>query len=66
MAKKAHNIYQFKITLEGIKPSLWREIQVSETYSFWDLHMAIQDVMGWLDCHLHQFKKATHRLGRRI
>ena len=24
-------------------------------YSFWDLHVAIQDAMGWLDCHLHQF-----------
>jgi hypothetical protein len=28
---------------------------VPETYSFWDLHVAIQDAMGWLDCHLHEF-----------
>jgi len=26
-----------------------------ERDSFWDLHVAIQDAMGWLDCHLHQF-----------
>ena len=26
-----------------------------ETYSFWDLHVAIQDAMGWFDSHLHQF-----------
>ncbi len=24
-------------------------------YNFWDLHVAIQDSMGWLDYHLHQF-----------
>ena len=27
-----------------------------ETYSFWDLHVAIQDAMGWLDYHLHEFR----------
>ena len=24
-------------------------------YSFWDLHVAIQNVMGWTDTHLHEF-----------
>ena len=56
MSKKAKNVFQFKIALEGIKPAIWRQIQVPETYSFWDLHVAIQDSMGWLDYHLHQFK----------
>jgi len=55
MKKKYNNVYQFKITLEGIKPPIWRRIQVPETYTFWDLHVAIQDSMGWLDYHLHQF-----------
>ncbi len=50
-----NKIYQFKITLENIQPEIWRRIQVPETYSFWDLHVAIQDSMGWLDYHLHQF-----------
>lgn len=27
-----------------------------ENYTFWDLHVAIQDVMGWMDCHLHMFE----------
>jgi hypothetical protein len=48
-------VYQFKITLKGFEPLIWRQIQVPETYSFWDLHVAIQDAMGWLDCHLHLF-----------
>lgn len=29
---------------------------VPETYNFWDLHVAIQDAMGWLDYHLHCFR----------
>lgn len=48
-------IYQFKILLQGSKPPIWRLIQVPESYSFYDLHVAIQDSMGWLDCHLHHF-----------
>lgn len=55
MAKKYQHIYQFKITLKDIKPPIWRRIQVPETYTFWDLHIAIQDAMGWEDYHLHQF-----------
>ena len=55
MAKKSQQIYQFKITLTGIKPKIWRRIQVPEEYSFWDLHVAIQDATGWTDSHLHQF-----------
>jgi len=55
MKKKYDHVYQFKITLKGTKPPIWRRIQVPETYSFWDLHVAIQDAMGWLDYHLHQF-----------
>jgi hypothetical protein len=49
------NVYQFMIVLEGVSPTVWRRIQVPENYSFWDLHVAIQDGMGWLDYHLHEF-----------
>ncbi len=48
-------VYQFKISLLGIEPNIWRRIQVHNDYSFWDLHVAIQDSMGWYDCHLHSF-----------
>lgn len=53
--KKYERVYQFKITLKGLRPPIWRRIQVPETYSLWDLHVAIQDAMGWEDYHLHQF-----------
>ena len=48
-------VFQFKISLNEIRPRIWRRIQVPENYSFWALHVAIQDSMGWLDYHLHQF-----------
>lgn len=56
MKKTFKNLYQFKVTLENISPAIWRQILVPESYSFWDLHTAIQDAMGWLDCHLHNFE----------
>ncbi len=64
MAKKKYSrVYQFKITLEGIKPPIWRRIQVPETYTFWDLHVAIQDAMGWEDYHLHEFEVVNPSTG---
>lgn len=53
---KRSQAYQFKVTLLGIEPPIWRRIQVPGSYSFWDLHVAIQDSMGWLDYHLHLFR----------
>jgi hypothetical protein len=48
-------VFQFKITLQEIEPKIWRRIQISDLCSFWDLHVAIQDAMGWTDSHLHLF-----------
>lgn len=58
-------VFQFKITLQHIDPPIWRRIQVPAKYSFWDLHVAIQDAMGWFDCHLHAFRFKKPR-GKRI
>lgn len=55
MANRRKLIYQIKVTLSGITPPVWRRIQIPTEYSFWDLHVAIQDAMGWLDYHLHLF-----------
>ncbi|MDG6224866.1 MAG: plasmid pRiA4b ORF-3 family protein [Candidatus Thermoplasmatota archaeon] len=56
MKKKFEYVYQFKITLLETDPPIWRRIQVPGNYSFWDLHVAIQDSMGWEDCHMHEFR----------
>ena len=56
MRKKGTGVHQFKITLQDVKPAVWRRIQTPAGYSFWDLHVAIQDAMGWRDVHLHEFQ----------
>ena len=53
--EKFNNVYQFKITLKDTNPPVWRRIQAPANYTFWDLHVAVQDAMGWSDYHLHEF-----------
>lgn len=48
-------IYELKITLRNSKPPIWRRIAVAADICLSDLHRVIQVVMGWDDCHLHQF-----------
>jgi len=66
MKMKFDRVYQIKITLSGIRPPIWRRIQVPEIYTFWDLHVAIQDAMGWLDYHLHQFEMIDPKKGEKV
>lgn len=58
------NVYQFKIILQDTEPTIWRRIQVPDKYTFWDLHVAIQDSMGWRDCHMHQFHVLNPKTGK--
>jgi hypothetical protein len=55
--------HRFHIELVGIEPPVWRRIRVPSSYSFWDLHVAIQDAMGWLDYHLHLFQVRNPETG---
>jgi hypothetical protein len=53
-APSAATVYQFKVTLSGSKPPIWRRIQ-TEDCTVADLHHHIQAAMGWHDSHLHEF-----------
>jgi hypothetical protein len=55
-AKKNRAVYQFKVTLLNIHPPIWRRIQVCEDVTLAQLHRVLQMVMGWEDCHLHEFR----------
>ncbi|OGA51686.1 MAG: hypothetical protein A3F74_06555 [Betaproteobacteria bacterium RIFCSPLOWO2_12_FULL_62_58] len=48
-------VYQLRIALAYIEPSVWRRLEVPSTMTFGDLHGAIQAAMGWEDCHLWAF-----------
>jgi hypothetical protein len=54
-------VYQFRITLQDIEPTIWRRIQVWEDITLTQFHDTLQTVMSWEDYHLHEFK-----IGRRI
>lgn len=63
MKRKFEQVYQFKVALKYIRPPIWRRIQVPATSTFWDLHVAIQDAMGWEDYHLHEFTMPDPKTG---
>lgn len=56
MAKKIDFVLQLKVTLRGIRPPIWRRIVVPNTFTFLDLHHAIQDAMPWTNSHLFEFE----------
>ncbi|HEY7116181.1 MAG TPA: plasmid pRiA4b ORF-3 family protein [Tepidisphaeraceae bacterium] len=44
-----------KVTLEGLRPPIWRRLSIPANLTLEDLHWAIQVAMGWTNSHLHQF-----------
>jgi hypothetical protein len=51
---KSGSIYQFKVTLQGSNPRIWRRIQVADC-TLGKLHEILQVVMGWKDLRPHRF-----------
>ncbi len=58
---RSAQVLQLKVTLVETSPAIWRQIQISSDCTFWGLHVAIQDAMGWTDSHLHMFELAGKR-----
>ena len=48
-------IYQIKVTLQGVKPPVWRRLLVPSSVSLSKLHDILQVALGWTDSHLHLF-----------
>lgn len=49
------SIYQLKISLDGLKPAIWRRVEVPGSFTLDKLHRVIQIAMGWEDYHLWTF-----------
>lgn len=56
--KKAtqNRLVTIKVSLRGSKPPIWRRLVMAASSTLADLHFAIQDSMGWGNCHLHAFE----------
>src|SRR5438105_2746636 len=62
-AKTQVCVYELRITLQDIRPAIWRLVQVPDTLPLSRLHDVLQIVIGWTDSHLHQFEKDGMRWG---
>jgi len=54
--REASGTYQLKVTLQSIRPAIWRRIQVPASITLNQLHEIIQEAMGWSNYHLHLFE----------
>ncbi len=61
---KVNLAIQLKVSLEDIDPPIWRRLLMPGNASLEDLHWTIQQVMGWLNYHLHEFHIGERRVGR--
>jgi hypothetical protein len=48
-------MYQLKITIDGITPTIYRTILVPETFTLNKLHHIIQIIFNWKNSHLYCF-----------
>ncbi len=55
MRKQITTVYQLKIVLGGVRPQIWRRVQVPADIRLDDLHLVLQAAMGWTNSHLHSF-----------
>ena len=51
----ALTVYQLKVVLRDVKPTVWRRVLVPCDATIRTLHETVQLVMGLANCHLHQF-----------
>jgi len=56
-------VFQFRLSLDGIEPPIWRRILVPGDFTLAQFHRVIQPVMEWEDYHLHQFDIAGRVYG---
>lgn len=56
MPRPLQDIYQFKVTLLGTRPPIWRRFLVPAELTLTQLHNVRQTAMGSEDEHMHEFR----------
>jgi len=49
-------LYRLKVALKGVRPPVWRRLEISGAMTCAQLHLAIQAAMGWKNYHLFMFR----------
>jgi hypothetical protein len=57
------SIHQVTVTLLGIKPPIWRRLEVASSINLRRLHDVIQEAMGWTQSHLYRFEVGDVEFG---
>ncbi len=57
------SLLQLRIELKHTDPLIWRTVLVPDTLTLVQLHTVIQETMGWLGGHLHEFEIGGMRYG---
>lgn len=52
--------WTIRISLQGIRPVIWRKLEVPSNISMAFLGFVLLEAMGWENEHLHQFRKGYH------
>lgn len=52
--------WTIRISLQGIRPVIWRKLEVPSNISMTFLGFVLLEAMGWENEHLHQFRKGNH------
>ena len=63
MADPRPSNLQIKVTLDGLRPPIWRRLVVAGDATLFHLHLALQVAMGWENYHLHCFRIDGVRYG---
>ena len=56
-------LVHLKVTLQYIRPAIWRRLRLPDTTNLGDLSDIIQAAMGWHGGHLHAFEIAGEQFG---
>jgi hypothetical protein len=56
-------VFQLRLTLEDVRPVVWRRLLVPGSVRLDKLHRMFQAAMGWQDYHLHSFEIGDARFG---
>jgi Plasmid pRiA4b ORF-3-like protein len=60
---EAPGLFRLKVTLRGIRPPVWRRIEVAGDTTFARLHAILQTAFDWTDSHLHVFHAGGEEIG---
>lgn len=53
--EREEQYYRLRIELDGVSPAIWRQLELSSKTTLPELHRFLQAVMGWANCHDHEF-----------